>query len=237
MVPVEDAAGGAAFVFHNQPEGAPDEDADQVADIKEHRDHKQAGLVDDTLEIQGADGRRHKAPEDKDLIGGLGGGSRIVPEAAGADSLPGGTVAVGEQLPGAQGQPAFHRGQLEEHIRHPDEPEKMQGGKAAEKVGAVQHREAFGPAAPEQGAPRQNQNAPSQAEKVPFPGFGQGRPFVRAFHAATPFSENTAVRPAAKGGGAGPSDGPSTACEENSNTKREGGQAQTRLPVPGCRPR
>ena len=47
MIPVEDAAGGAAPGFHQQPEGTPDQHTDQIAYIEADADHKQTCLVDD----------------------------------------------------------------------------------------------------------------------------------------------------------------------------------------------
>ena len=35
MIPVKNSAGGAAFVFHNEPERTPDEHANKIAHIKE----------------------------------------------------------------------------------------------------------------------------------------------------------------------------------------------------------
>ena len=46
MIPVENAAGGAAAGVHHQPEGTPDQHADEVTHIKDHRDYKEQGLGD-----------------------------------------------------------------------------------------------------------------------------------------------------------------------------------------------
>ena len=48
MIPVKDPASGTAAVLHDQPEGAPDQHADQITYIKEYRDHKKRLFVDDT---------------------------------------------------------------------------------------------------------------------------------------------------------------------------------------------
>ena len=40
VIPIEDAAGGAAFVFHNESEGAPDEDTYEITNVKNHRNNK-----------------------------------------------------------------------------------------------------------------------------------------------------------------------------------------------------
>ena len=51
MIPVEDTAGRAAFVLHDQPERTPDEHADQIAYVKCDRDHKHRNFIDDAREI------------------------------------------------------------------------------------------------------------------------------------------------------------------------------------------
>ena len=43
MIPIEYAASGAAFVLHDQAERTPDQYADQIAYVKENRDHNRYG--------------------------------------------------------------------------------------------------------------------------------------------------------------------------------------------------
>ena len=97
MVPVENPAGGAAPGFHHQPKGAPDQHTDQIAHIKGNRDQKQQWLVQHTSVIEYAEHCQQTAPEQKDLIGRLGGGDNVFPESLLIDFLPNGPEAAGKK--------------------------------------------------------------------------------------------------------------------------------------------
>ena len=101
MVPVEDPAGGAAAVAHDQTEGAPDQHSDQIADIKAYADEEKSGFVDDSVEIENSDYSNQGAPEDKYLVCSLGGGLDIAAQGIPVDFLPNGPEAVGKDLLGA----------------------------------------------------------------------------------------------------------------------------------------
>ncbi len=49
MIPIKYAATGAAFVFHNQTEGTPNQDTNQIAYVKENRDHEKDVFIEKTL--------------------------------------------------------------------------------------------------------------------------------------------------------------------------------------------
>ena len=94
MIPVEDAAGGAAAVLHDQPERTPDQHADQIAHIERNGDHEEDHVIDDSIVVQQADGNDQGGPEDEYLIGGLGGGDHIVTQGLIIDFVPDGAKAV-----------------------------------------------------------------------------------------------------------------------------------------------
>ena len=52
VIPVEDAAGRAAFCLDDQPERTPDQHADEVTDIKHNRNHEQCLIVQDAPDPQ-----------------------------------------------------------------------------------------------------------------------------------------------------------------------------------------
>ena len=47
MIPVENAAGGAAAGFHEQAERTPDKHTDEIADVEEYGNHEHARAIDD----------------------------------------------------------------------------------------------------------------------------------------------------------------------------------------------
>lgn len=139
VVPVEDAAGGAAAVFHDKPEGAPDQHTDQITDIEHHRDHKKAGPVQPAGKIQAADGGDKQAPEQEHLVGRLGGGNDILAQGLIVDFFPDGPEAVGKKFLGAQGHLVPDGHDLQKHIGYPNRPQQVQGGGEAEKVHPLQY--------------------------------------------------------------------------------------------------
>ena len=70
VVPVEDPAGGAAAVAHHQPEGTPDQHADQVADVEKYGNEEQNRLAEQPPVPAKADDRQQGAP-DRENQGGL----------------------------------------------------------------------------------------------------------------------------------------------------------------------
>ena len=77
MIPVENAAGGAAFVFHNQPERAEDEHADQIAHIKQNADQKKMNILQNSDMMKRSQPRNEQSPEDKYLVRRLRGSDDI----------------------------------------------------------------------------------------------------------------------------------------------------------------
>ena len=140
VIPVKDPTGGTAAVFHDQPEGAPDQHANQVADVKQHRDHKQRYLVDYAPIIQQPDPRDQKAPKDKNLISGLSGGHDIASQGFMVDLVPYGPKMVGKELLRAYWDFIFNGDDLKEHIYDPYRPQKMQRRKSFKKVHSVEHK-------------------------------------------------------------------------------------------------
>ena len=63
VVPVEDPAGGAAAVAHHQPEGTPDQHADQVADVEKYGNEEQNRLAEQLPVPAKADDRQQGAPD------------------------------------------------------------------------------------------------------------------------------------------------------------------------------
>ena len=152
MVPVEDAAGGAAAVAHHQTEGAPHQHADQIADIEADGAHEQAQLADDAAEVQAADGQDQGGPDQEDLVGRLGGGDDVIPQGLVIDFFQNGLEAVGEELHGAQGQLVADGQDLMDHIHHPKEPQQVVHRPAPEEVQPLQDGEGVRPEDAGQGA-------------------------------------------------------------------------------------
>ena len=62
VVPVEDAAGGAAAGVHHQPKRAPDENTYQIANIKENRNEQKSDFADKFCTIDSADSEGEQKP-------------------------------------------------------------------------------------------------------------------------------------------------------------------------------
>lgn len=169
MIPVKDPTGGTAAVFHDQPEWAPDQHADQVANIKQHRDHKQRYLVDYAPIIQQADPHDQKAPKDKNLISGLSGGHDIASQGFMVDLVPYGPKMVGKELLRAYWDFIFNGDDLKE-LSLNQGPQKMQGRKDFEKIHSVEHKETIRLIQPHENARDKNYAAADQARKISFSG-------------------------------------------------------------------
>ena len=68
MVPVKNTAGGAALVFHDQPERTPNQHTDQIAHIKKHADEEQMGIGKDAAVFQKAQGGDQRCPQEHNFI-------------------------------------------------------------------------------------------------------------------------------------------------------------------------
>ena len=97
MVPVEDAAGRAAAVLHNEPEGAPDQYADQVADIERERDEEERRVGEDAQPMQQRERNHHRRPEQEDPVGGAGGVDDVLAQRLIVDLAGGGAEAETEE--------------------------------------------------------------------------------------------------------------------------------------------
>ena len=64
VIPVEDAAGGTAFVFHDQPERTPHQHADQITHIEQDTYQEQMGIGQDTPPISEVPDRRSALPRE-----------------------------------------------------------------------------------------------------------------------------------------------------------------------------
>ena len=70
VVPVKNSAGRAAAVFHKpHPEGTPEKNADQIADIKGDGKNKKHISSDNSAEIENADCGGEQKPDDSDFYG------------------------------------------------------------------------------------------------------------------------------------------------------------------------
>lgn len=145
MVPVEDPASGTATVLHDQPERTPDQDTDQITDIEHYRDHEQRNFADLVEVIQYSNPCNQQAPKDKYFIGGLCCGYYVTPQCLIVDFFPYRFETAGKKLLGSQRDFVFDRDDLEKHVRHPNDPQKVKRGKRFEKVHPIQHSERIPP--------------------------------------------------------------------------------------------
>ena len=122
MVPVKNPAGGAASVFHNQAKGTPDQYTDQIADIKQYRDHKQCKLADDTAGEQYSDHRNQQVPDHKHFIGRQRCADNIVFESLIIDFSAKRFESVGKKFLGTQRHLVFDGNDLKKDIGDPDQP-------------------------------------------------------------------------------------------------------------------
>ena len=98
MVPVKNAAGGAAAGLHQKPERAPDEYADEVADVEGHGAEEERDFTDTACEVQNSEHTDERTPQKHDLISALGGICGVAPQCFGVDLFPDGAEAVFKQL-------------------------------------------------------------------------------------------------------------------------------------------
>ena len=78
MIPVENAAGGAAAGLHHQTEGTPDQHADEITDIEENRDQEKTDPAIETASVPNANGSSKEDPENRNLIGSFGGADDVL---------------------------------------------------------------------------------------------------------------------------------------------------------------
>ena len=176
MVPVKDPAGGAASVFHDEPEGAPDQHADQIADIESGADHKQCGLADNAGKVKDADHCQQRDPQQHHLVGSLGGGGDMGLQSGGVDLLSDGAKAMRKEFHGAQGQFVSDGDDLQDHIQNPDRPEQMKRGEGAEEIQTIQNGKTLRPKEAQRTADQKDKTPADQPKKVSFAGFGHGNP-------------------------------------------------------------
>ena len=181
MVPVEDAAGGAAAGLHHQPERAPDQYTDEIAHVEDHADHKQTNFPDDAREIQKSDHRQQDAPQGKDFISGLGGGGNIFLQGLNVYFFTNGAKTVRKEFLRTQGQAVFDGNDLKDHVRHPDQPKQMKHGKSGKEPESLQNIKDLRTNKARKPAKEQDHGSAHQFPYVSFPRFG---------HKRTPVGEN-----------------------------------------------
>ena len=98
MVPIENAAGGAAFVFHNKSERAPYKHTDKIANVKQHRNEKHCRFIDYTEQAERADRRNEKHPNNHNAVGGFRCGNDMVAKCLRAYFIAYRSETVGKQL-------------------------------------------------------------------------------------------------------------------------------------------
>ena len=133
MIPVEDPAGGAALIFHDQPERTPNKHTDQIAHIEQNAYQKQVGIGENAKVFQKSQGGDQPDPQQHHLVSGAGGGDDILFQRIPAESLQGRLEPLEKYLVGSQCD-VFCRDQLLQHIQHPQDPQHMEPGKFTEKV-------------------------------------------------------------------------------------------------------
>ena len=137
MVPVEYSAGGAALVFHNEPEGTPYEYTYQVAYIEECGYHYHHTRIYNSAQVQYADYCSDRKPYHHNLVCRLSGILDILLKAFVVDFFFYGSEQRFEDLLRAYGYVCFHRDKLQKHIPHPYYPQNMQRRKFSEKSSAI----------------------------------------------------------------------------------------------------
>ena len=172
MIPIKNAASGAAAVAHDEPERAPNQYADQIAYIKHHRGHKQSDLAHHAGKIQHTDYGDQTAPQHKHLIGCLGGGDHVVTEGFMVDLLLDRLKTISKQLLGTKRHLIFDWEDLQDHVKDPNDPQQMKKREFGKKVYSVQNGKAFGGNKTQNSANQQNQNT---AHQTPYILFSCGR--------------------------------------------------------------
>ena len=171
MIPIENSAGGAAAGFHDQPEGAPDQNADQVTHIEKDRNDKKQALMEKPYVIECADQSDEQTPEKENLIRRFGGGDHITFQSGAIDLFQNGFEASGKQFLGAEREFVFDRNDLLEHIKKPDKPKQMKDRKPLEELHAIQDIKNIGLGEAEEDADEENDAPGYQPEHVSFSDF------------------------------------------------------------------
>jgi len=133
MIPVEDAAGGAAFVLHNEPKRAPDQHADQIAHIEESREQYHNPMVNHAREKKGGDECAYRDPNEHDLVCGGGGIFHILLEILDVYFLFDRTKERLEHFLRSDGDMRFDRDESQDHVIHPNPPKQVQRRKIGEE--------------------------------------------------------------------------------------------------------
>ena len=171
MIPVENAAGRAAFILHDQPEGAPDQNTDQITYIEAYGNHEQPALVDNPGVIQHPNCRDQGDPDQHNLVRSFCGSDYVFFQCLIVDFFPQGTEPVGKELLRPKGHFIFYRNDLQDHIRNPDKPQKVQRGKSCEKVPAFQNRKHLRSSKAHQQTQYKNRRPANKAHKISLSGF------------------------------------------------------------------
>ena len=172
MIPVENAAGGAAAGAHEQPEGAPDQHADQVAHIEQRGDQKQLRPPQDAAVVQRADDGQTGAPDQEDLVGGFGGGDDVVAQRLVVDPVADGLEAAGEELHGAQGELVLDGHDLLDGIHSPNQPQQVQPARLPEEAPALQNTKFLRTEGIQHKAQRQHDAPADEPEDISLSRFG-----------------------------------------------------------------
>ena len=144
MIPVEDAAGGAASVFHHQAEGTPKQHADEIADVEDDRNQKQMYMAEDAGGMQCAKRRNQQRPDDKHSESAPSGIDNVHFKRIPIDFFRNRSEVLTEHLERTNGQAALDREELSEHIEHPDKPQKMKKGWLVKEAQPFDRRENIG---------------------------------------------------------------------------------------------
>ena len=140
MVPVENAAGGAAAVFHKPyPEGAPEKHADKVADIKSNAYEQEHSSADNAGEIEGADDAVEDYPDQTHKNGVFIGLDYKTDKffVAAQHIILEGLEGAFEKLLRARGPISFGGDKLHYHVHHPDHPHNVEKAEAVKDMEAV----------------------------------------------------------------------------------------------------
>ena len=177
MVPVENAAGGAAAVVHDQPEGTPDENTDQITYIKNHSDQKKNFPVIQPGKIAHAYQCDQHNPHQHHLESRLGGIGDIVFHCFQVHLFHNGPEVFPEKLQRADGQVFMKGPQLGGHIHQPHAPQKMQQGEPIKKHPPFQHMKLPRQNKIQHNSCHQNQHPANKPQGVPS---SDGRHFAPA---------------------------------------------------------